>query len=333
MSKTQIAKCPPLFEGIVGQEQAKRKLNFYVDSYRETRMIPNMMLVAPKGCGKTTLSKELAKGLVLFDDKGNIVMKDDKPNIPKKKAFLEVGCSSVKGVKQFINSLVIKYIQDKDCTILFDEASELPKDVTMALLTILNPNPTNKNTFVYDEYVCDFDFKRQSFIFATSEIQKIFPPLLDRLKRIDLEEYTLDELATIVKKALKDVHFEDGVLPQVATVLRGNARAAQMMSNDIGLYLKNKDEFKMKDWNSLKEVLNIMPLGLTQTETTVLRYLRGSSSGTSLTCLSAKTGMSRDALQKDVELYLQKHGLMSIGTGGREITTKGIEYLKVIDGK
>ena len=39
---------------------------------------------------------------------------------------------------------MLPYVYDKDTTIIFDEASELPRDVTMALLTILNPNSTNQ---------------------------------------------------------------------------------------------------------------------------------------------------------------------------------------------
>jgi Holliday junction resolvasome RuvABC ATP-dependent DNA helicase subunit len=321
-----------LFENIVGQPQSKRKLEFYIDSYKATRLIPHLLFVAPKGCGKTTIARETAKGLLLFDENGKVVQKDDGSGRLRKKTFVEINCASIKNVKQFINSTVIPLIQDKDCTVLFDEASELPKDVTMALLTILNPNPENRTTYCYDEYVCDFDFKRQSFIFATSEIHKVFHALADRCKRIDLEEYTFDHLAEIMQRGIKDMNFEKGLPVEIATVLRGNARAAQMMATDIRSYAKNKQNFKHKDWESLKATLGIAPLGLSPLEITVLRYLRGSAMGTSLTCLSAKTGMTRDALQKDVELYLQKMGLMTIATGGREITAKGIEYLNALDG-
>lgn len=321
-----------LFENIVGQEQAKRKFNFYLDSYAATRNMPHTLIVAPKGQGKTTISRAIARGLVLFDADGKPVKKDDGSGKLRKKPLVEVNASTVKNVKQFINGLVIPFIQDKDVTVFCDEASELPRDVTMALLTILNPNPENRTTFSYDEYVCDFDFRRQTFIFATSEVQKVFHALVDRLERVDLEEYSLDDLSNIVKKSIQGVKFVEDVLTDVSSVLRGNARAAQKMANNIGMFLKGKAEFTQKDWKNMKQVLGIHPLGLTPLEINVLRYLRGSATGTSLTCMSAKTGMSKDSLQKDVELYLQKNGLMTIGTTGREITTKGIEYLNALDG-
>ena len=113
-------------------------------------------------------------------------------------------------------------------------------------------------------------------------------------------------------------------------MLRGNARAAQKMSNKITAYLKGGKLFTPADWAKLRSILSIYPLGLNALEIQILRWLAQNSTGTSLTGLSAKTGMSRESLQKDVELFLQKHDLMRIGTTGREITSKGLTYLKNI---
>ena len=51
------------FEGIVGQDVAKAKLSFLMKSYEATSILPHLMFVAPKGCGKTTLAKAVAKNL------------------------------------------------------------------------------------------------------------------------------------------------------------------------------------------------------------------------------------------------------------------------------
>jgi Holliday junction resolvasome RuvABC ATP-dependent DNA helicase subunit len=320
-----------LFKDVIGQDSAKRKLEFYITSYLATRRMPNIIFVGSKGNGKTTLAKEAAKGLVKFDENGKMEI-NSATGKPKRKPFVEINCSTIKNVKQFINSIVIPYVQDKDVTLLFDEASELPHDVTMALLTILNPNPENRTTFSIDEYVCDFDFHKQTFIFATTEPQKVFHALLDRLERVDLEEYTPKQLATIVQLGSKEVVYDGDSLEHVATVLRGNARAAQKMAQNILMYLKNKTAFSDANWTDLRQILGINPLGVSPVELQILRYLSQSAEGTSLTCLSAKTGMSREALQKDCEIYLQRLGLMEIATTGRRITAKGLAYLKEVDG-
>lgn len=323
-----------LFKDIVGQERTKRELRFYLDSYFQTRLVPNMMIVAPKGQGKTTIARELAKGLVQFDEEGKVMEAPSKldPAVvkPKRKPFVEVNCSTLKSVKQFINGLVIPFVQDKDVTLLFDEASEIPRDVTMALLTILNPNPDNRTTFSLDEYVCDFDFKRQTFIFATSEVQKVFHALSDRLERITLQEYSPEDLAKIVHKGVADVECKDDVLLDVSSVLRGNARAAQKMATKIATYLKGRKTFQIKDWEILKNILSIAPLGLNAMEIQILQFLACNAKGTSLTGMAAKTGMSRESLRQDGEMFLQRHNLMEITTTGRIITAKGLEYLKAL---
>ena len=73
--------------------------------------------------------------------------------------------------------------------------AELPKDVTMALLTILESQQgSNRTSFSFEDYTVDFDFTRQSFMFATTEAQSIFHALMDRTERIDLEEYTYERI-------------------------------------------------------------------------------------------------------------------------------------------
>tara|TARA_Y100000593_G_scaffold17054_1_gene34090 strand:- start:2932 stop:4062 length:1131 start_codon:yes stop_codon:yes gene_type:complete len=309
------------FTNVVGQVKAKRRLNFYLDGYNSTRVLPHLMFIAPKGCGKTMMAKEVGKQLAGTEE---IV-----EGRPKAKKFLEINCSTIKSVKQFINQIVVPHVNQQECTVLFDECSELPKDVTMALLTILNPNAENRTTFSYEDYVCDFDFRQQSFMFATTEAQTIFHALMDRCERIDLEEYTYGELGEIVQRVCKDVTFEDGLVNEIATVLRGNARAAQKMSTNIKNYLgaRKATFFSGTDWASLQHSLGILPLGLSPIELQIL-YLLAEKRECSLTYLSAKTGLTKPCLQRDFEMYLQKSSLMEISTAGRKITAKGKEYLE-----
>ena len=311
---------PTLFPDLIGQDVAKRKLGFYLDGYYASSYIPHLMFVAPKGCGKTMMATACAKEL----------RSSENPSKPK--PFLELNCSTIKNVGQFFNQVVIPHMNQQECTVLFDEASELPKDVTMALLTILNPNKHNRTTFSFEDYTVDFDFHRQSFMFATTEAQSIFHALMDRCERLDLEEYTYDELGKIVGVNYTDAEYEDGLLTEIAPTLRGNARQAQKMANNIKAYLasQRKLQFDFSDWDKLKYALGILPLGLSRIELQVLRIL-GNSKECSLTNLAAKTGLTPECLRRDFEMYLQKHSLMEITTTGRSITPKGQEYLKDLD--
>ena len=302
-----------LFPDIVGQPNAKRVLDFFCRGYEKTSRIPHLMFVAPKGCGKTTMAKATARRL---------------KSINKDKKYFEINCSTLKNVKQFFNQIVIPYMQDREATILFDECSEIPKDVTMALLTILNPNPDHQTSFSFEDYTVDFDFRQLSFMFATTETQSVFHALMDRLERVDLEEYSLSEMGEIVGMNL-DLKIEAKALESISSVLRGNARAAQKMAQKIESYCEMNDTkvFKDSDWKKLSNILSIFPLGLNTTEILLLNILKDNKD-CSLTNLAAKTGISKHAVQRDFEIYLQKHSLMDITTAGRNITAKGLDYLK-----
>ena len=304
------------FPDIIGQESAKRVLDFHIGGFKSTKVMPHLMFVAPKGCGKTTLAKAVARTLKGIDDA---------------KRYFEINCSTIKNVKQFFNQLVIPIMQDRDATILFDEASEIPKDVSMAMLTILNPNSENRTSFSFEDYTVDFDFSRLYFMFATTEPQSVLHALMDRMERVDLEDYSIDEMGQIVALNL-DLDIEPKTLRDIAGVLRGNARAAQKMAHKIKSYCsqKNIKRFNSIHWQDLSRILNIFPLGLNVTEIQLLNILKDNKD-CSLTNLSAKTGISKQAVQRDFEIYLQKHSLMEITTAGRNITAKGLDYLKLIN--
>ena len=307
-----------IFADIVGQDSTKRKLGFFLQCHRNTGIIPTLLFTASKGSGKTFLANAFRKGLIRRE--GELAGQ-------KAKLFIEVNCSTIKSIKQFFSSLVIPHINDKEVTILFDEASELPTDVSNALLTILAPNPNNKTTFSFDEYVVDFDFSRQSFIFATSEPHRLHHALKDRMERVDLEAYSANQLEQIVRHNLKDVAFEPSALSEIASVLRGNARSAQKMANHIRSFLGASKTFLYEEWAEMKCQLGINKLGLTPTEIQILQTLQ-QHPHTSLTRLSAVTGLTKEALMRDAELYLQNLDLMEITNSGRSLTAKGHQYLK-----
>lgn len=320
-----------LFPNVVGQHEAKKKIGFYLNGYHHNRVMKNVMFAAAKGQGKSMLVEETAKELVLYDETGKPVMKEDGVT-PKKKPYHKLVASSIKNVRSFINGIVIKHLVDKDATLFIDEAHGLRPDVTEALLVMLNPNSENKNTFTYDDYACDIDFSRQTFLFATSESHLVFPPLMDRLARIDLESYSYEDLAKIIAKSAPEVNFLENTLETMSKVVRGNARFCVKLADDVRTFLRGRTDFNRADWNEFAGILSIKPLGLSPTEINLLRFMQERPDGSSLTNLAARSGLSREAVQKDYESFLQNLGLMEITAGkGRQLTGKGLDYLKQLD--
>ena len=141
------------FNGIIGQKGAKKKISFYLKGYNASKILPHLMFVAPKGCGKTMLAKATGRNLVSSEDRS------------KPKTFLEINCSTIKNIKQFFNQIVIPHVHEKEVTILLDECSELPRDVSMALLTILNPNQDNRNEFkrIKNRIFCIYKYTKKEY--------------------------------------------------------------------------------------------------------------------------------------------------------------------------
>ncbi len=301
---------PDMFEGLIGQDSLKTRLEFYSEAKSATGTIPFLMFNGAKGLGKTEFAKCFAKSL-------------GKP-------MIEVNCSTIRNAEQFFEQVFIPAILDKDVTILFDEAHALPKDLVMSFLTIFNIEGAKTKRFEFGESSFLFDFQRQTFLFATTELDKLFPPFRDRLTVVDFQPYKSSELAGIIKKKIDWINFEDGIMDEIAETVRGNARSAIKRALEISAYaeVNNRAKFNLEDWKKLCDLLGILPYGINATELQVMRILKERGACT-LQMLCAVTGMSRTAIQKDAEIYLLKNGFMRID-GKREITGKGTQALERI---
>jgi Holliday junction resolvasome RuvABC ATP-dependent DNA helicase subunit len=158
-------------------------------------------------------------------------------------------------------------------------------------------------------------------------LDKLFPPFKDRLTIVDFKPYAEEELAAILQNKLDWVIFEDGIMHDIAPTLRGNARAAVKRAKEIEMYCeaKNISKFGKAEWKRLCDTLGINASGLTNTEIEILTILKERGDCT-LGMLSAATGLSRTAIQRDAELYLLRKGAIKI-EGTRKLTPLGKRLL------
>lgn len=297
------------FSDLVGQDAVKRKLTFYLNAFHKTSQAPFLLMAGAKGLGKTEFAKAFAKNLHNQDG--------------EKRAFLELNCSTIKNNEQFFEQIFLPLICDNEITILFDECHELPQDLTMAFLSIFNTESNSRKNFEWNGMNFEFNFMKQTFIFATTETDKIFPPLKDRLTIVDFEPYSEKELAEIVKLCAPDIFITDECIEKVASTIRGNARSAVKRAKEINLYCGANEinTFDIDNFKELCETIGILPFGITNTEKQVLEILNQCGS-VSLTSLSAKLGLSATAVRRDHELYLLNKNLIEID-GKRKITFSG----------
>jgi len=293
-----------MFNNLIGQEHIKKTLQFYIEGSQKENPMPPILLTGARGLGKTEFARNVAKEL--------------------RRPLLEVNCSTIKNNERFFEQVFMPVIMDKDIVVVFDECHALPKDLQDVFLTVFNTERGFRKSFEWAGSSIEFDFTKQSYLFATTESDKIFTPLKERFEEIDFRPYTDSELGKILSTRADWVQFEDGVVDVIADTLRGNARSAVKRAKQILLFCetKNISQFGMAEWSNLCDVLNINPNGLTNSEIQVLSILR-KRGACSLAVLAAATGLSRTAIQRDVEMYLLRKGYMKIN-GNREITALGI---------
>jgi Holliday junction resolvasome RuvABC ATP-dependent DNA helicase subunit len=304
------------FDGMIGQDALKRKLSFHIDAFKTTRTLPFFLFNGPRGNGKTAFMRRLA---------GNITNADGS-----KRTYVEVNCSIIKNNATFFENIFLQHLHDREATMAFDECHNLPNDLAQALLTICNTENDPVREFQWGDGGFVFDFTKLVFMFATTEPDQLFPPLKDRLDVVDFEPYKVGQLMDIVKAHAEDVHFEGNALQTIAENLRGNARSCVKAAGHVLTYCQKNRTFKFGpwDWVSLCHDLSILPYGLTASEVMVLDELnkRGPCS---LNMLASATGLSRSALQRDVEQYLMKKDMMRID-GKRKLTKFGLDTLTKI---
>jgi Holliday junction resolvasome RuvABC ATP-dependent DNA helicase subunit len=296
-----------MFDSLIGQDHIKKQLQFYAESHKATGVSPFLMFNGAKGLGKTEFAKQYAKQL--------------------KKPLLEINCSTIKNNAQFFEQIFMPVIMDNELTILFDEAHALPKDLVMAFLTVFNVESAKSKRFEWRENTFEFNFEKQTYIFATTELDKLFPPFKDRLTIIDFKPYEANELGSILEGRLDWVNFQDNIVDDISRTLRGNARSAVKRAKEIEMYCesRNNKNFGAKQWKELCDLVGIKAYGLTNTEIEILHTLKTRGDCT-LGMLSAATGLSRTAIQRDAETYLLRKALIKI-EGTRKITPEGTKIL------
>lgn len=302
-----------MFNHLIGQDKVKSRLGFYARCHKAGIIVPPIMLNAAKGLGKTAFAEA-------FHDETKT----------EERKYVEVNCGSIRNTETFFEQLFMPSIAGEERTVLFDECHALPKDLTNVFLTAFNTEGAKRKQVSIGDGHATFDFTKQVYLFATTELHKLFAPLKDRLTAIDFKQYNEKELSAIMTNKVDWIKYSDGVLESVVNTLRGNARSAinRVLMIQRWCELNRISTFDFKNWKAMQDQHGILPYGLVDIEVQILSALqkRGSCS---LQMLSAITGMSRQAIQLEAENNLLRKGFMEID-GKRKITSKGTEMLKTI---
>ena len=302
------------FQEVIGQHKLKRKLNFLLDGHEKTERLPHLGFFAPKGCGKTFVAK-LVKDYVVGDNGRGMLI--DSSTLQRNPL-------------DFIEGFYNTKVRGKNVYVVFDEAHNIPKTLASGIfLSMFQKQSMNDphisiNIPEYDGTI-DLDLRKQKFAFATTDPDRIFAPLRDRMKILNFDPYNEAELSQIVKQNCESVIFLDDVLDHISEVLRGSPRKAIDVSQDIVTYCENKcnSEFGPDQWKELVDIMTINPVGLEDDEYMYLKEIKSRGGEITVSSMAAILNHPRTVVQ-EIEKFLIQRDLLKIGTNSiRHLTPKG----------
>lgn len=231
---------PQCFADVVGQEHLTRTLR---NAIMQNRTAHAYLLVGPRGIGKTTTARILAKALNCSNPQdgepccqcSSCLSVADGTSLD----IIEIDAASqnsVDDVRVLREQVMFSPVNSRYKIYIVDEVHMLSKQAWNAFLKTLEEPPPHVK-----------------FIFATTEVQKVLPTIISRCQRFDLRRIPtpliVERLDTIAKS--EKIPLSKNALEAIARAADGGMRDAQSLMDQVITFFATADSTREIDENQV----------------------------------------------------------------------------------
>lgn len=233
---------PQRFEDVAGQEHIITTLRHAVE---EDRIAHAYLFCGPRGTGKTTIAKLLAKAI---NCTGEVKPCDECENckeitLGNHPDVIEIDAASNNGVDEVRNLIEkVKYAptQGKYKVYIIDEVHMMSTGAFNALLKTLEEPPAHV-----------------VFILATTEPHKILPTIISRCQRFDFTKLSQEDMIHRMKEVIEQENYQcdDDSLQMIAKLADGGMRDALSILEQCLAY--NDQHLTVQDVNHIYGIVSL----------------------------------------------------------------------------